>query len=277
MIAAAYSNHQEIAQALLSHGAAVNAVNSHSYSALHHAAWEGYLDMVELLLSIGADADSQTQDKNTPLSLACHGNHFHVLERLIQAGCSVNNVDKDLDTPLLYTSFNASFNSSQLLVVNGANPDHSNAEDCTPLWNAVYANSPETVELLLRANVRISVPSRGIDQHAQTEDATPLYPEPRSPLFVACLRGSYTIAKILVMAGTDLQAERWFFTNPLPAALTDDTVFHKWLTNEFTNPPSLKQTCRSHFRNTYRTTLVDIASHLGLPSTLCSYLLLHML
>lgn len=278
LIAAAFANHIEISRHLLDRGADVNRLNQQGYAAIHHAAWEGYLEIVDMLLEAGSNPDERTNDKNTPLSLACHGNHFEVTERFVFLTCNVNNIDKDRDTPLLYTTFNGCYQSSELLVRQGADPDHENTVRCTPLWNAVYSDSPQILELLLKANVRISVPSVGIDQHAQSEDMTSIYNEDKTPLFVACSRGLFTVAKILVLAGTDLQQEKWLRQSPLPPAVTDDEPFHDWITQKFITPAPLKGQCRALIRNlALGQALVDAAPHFGLPTTLLNYLLLNEL
>lgn len=62
--------HYEITEALLEHGADVNARQAGDFTPLHAAAQNGQPDMVTLLLACGADPHASNADGRTPLDIA---------------------------------------------------------------------------------------------------------------------------------------------------------------------------------------------------------------
>lgn len=60
----------DIAEALLRHGAQVNATQADGFSPLHGAAQNGQVEMIALLLAHGADPHARTTGGQTPLDIA---------------------------------------------------------------------------------------------------------------------------------------------------------------------------------------------------------------
>ena len=60
----------DIAEALLTHGASVNAAQADDFTPLHEAAQNGQVEMIELLLAHGADPHARKSDGQTPLDVA---------------------------------------------------------------------------------------------------------------------------------------------------------------------------------------------------------------
>ena len=125
------------------------------------------------------------------------------------------------------------------ILTPGADPDRENALCVTPIWNAVHSSELALVESLIQCNVRLCVASRGIDQEAETDQPTPIYATPRTPLYVACTLADRRIAERLLLAGADITAGGWFWSGDFPAQLRDDAHLLHWITHqvgELTNP-----------------------------------------
>ena len=274
---AACNNSKAIVEALLAHGCDVNKTTAHGYAPLHLAAWDGYTEIVNMLLTNGALHDNLEDDYNTPLALACHGNNFEVIQLLLPYGCNVNNTDKDADTPIHYVAYNGCLKSLKLLLDYNVNPDVRNKVQATPLWNAVHMKHPEVVYELVRRNVTLNVASEGIDEHAQTDHAVLIYTAPRTPLFVALDRGLFDVARFLVLAGTDMTGERWFWKREFP--ITFETAVRSGraqdeLLNLVCSPLSLKHICRTYIRQQCKLKVHDMVGQFEIPRILKDFLLL---
>jgi ankyrin repeat protein len=80
------ARHFAIAQALLEHGAEVNAKQQEGFTPLHEAAQNGQLEMVQLLLQHGADVDAPKDDGQTALAIAEQHGRQDVADLLRQHG-----------------------------------------------------------------------------------------------------------------------------------------------------------------------------------------------
>eukprot|EP00439_Symbiodinium_sp_Y106_P027889 s2080_g3.t1 len=67
-------------------GASVNAVDTHSWSALHYSAASGQLEVCKFLLQQGCDINSTLNDFSTPLMLAVEEGHLNVAQLLLTNG-----------------------------------------------------------------------------------------------------------------------------------------------------------------------------------------------
>jgi cytohesin len=249
--------------------------NVQGYTALHVAAWNGYCNIVQLLLDTGMNHDSRTQDGNTPLALAAHGDHTSVIDMLLPLGCNVNNADKDNDTPLLYATFNKNLEMVVKLVNAGANPDCRNKLNTTPLWNAVYTNSLRMVKYLLVKNVELEVASSGIDQHAHSDVATLIYPEPRSVLYVAADKSSMDLVMTLILAGYNIYQESWIMAHDFPEDNPNlQSQQQQMLLHFASSPPRLLALCRNFFRRKFQKKVIDCVNSLEVPKNLKDNLVL---
>lgn len=271
---AAYNDNATIAELLLSHNCDVNLPSVHGYMPLHFAAWEGHTKIVKMLLEAGAMYDLQTEDRNTPLALACHGNQLDVMKCLLPLGCNVNNTDKDKDTPIHYVTYNGCLSGLRLLLEYGANPNVENNVHATPLWNAVHMKHEDTVNELLRQNVRTNVASRGINQHSQGTHVVLIYTTPRTPLFVAFDRGLFSVAQELILTGLDLSQEDWFWRKEYPAALESVLETQKSVLAIAHSPLPLKMVARGYIRRHFGLGIHDAVHHMDIPTTLKEFLLL---
>lgn len=120
-------NRLDLAEALIRHGANVNAFapNAQNYNfktVLCLASEKGDLSMVDLLLRNGADPNNQFRDDKTALFYACENNHPKVVERLLDAGAFVNPIDAGFRTPLHEASNRNHHQVVHLLLERGADP-----------------------------------------------------------------------------------------------------------------------------------------------------------
>ena len=274
LMVATYANYTNIVKLLLEYNVNVHYSNSLGYQALHIAAWNGFIAILALLLNAGALPDVCTHDQNTPMSLAAHGNHFPVVEMLMSKGCNVNNADKDLDTPLHYAAFNGNMACVEKLLDNGADPEAVNRLDATPLWNAVYQGHLNVVKLLIKKNVALSVPSVGIEQHAQSAQVVTVFDIPRSPLWVASHRGNSEMALLLITGGCDVAHETWIGQQEFPGKCQENEMLKEVLLYYHSVPLPLTFQCRIILRRLAGRDLRKFVRRLMIPEKFRDFLLL---
>ncbi len=136
LINAAY-NHRGYsqAQALLAHGANVNAVNRCGQTALTVAAELNNVDIADLLIKHGAKVDARTSSSATPLVLAASGGNIESAKLLLAHGADIEAKQSDW-SPLIATVDNniinvgiqpledrpeELFDMAKLLIDHGAN------------------------------------------------------------------------------------------------------------------------------------------------------------
>ncbi len=83
---AAWYNHVSVIEALLAHGAEIDAVNNTGFSALHHAAEAGSPDAARALLARGADPSLTNFSGRGPIETARARGHTELVEILSAAG-----------------------------------------------------------------------------------------------------------------------------------------------------------------------------------------------
>ncbi|KAL3872906.1 hypothetical protein ACJMK2_036084 [Sinanodonta woodiana] len=276
LLLTAYDGQYDFMKAIIDHGADVNLENSMGYTPMHICAWNGHLDCIKLLLEHGAKHDNPTKDKNTPLALACHGNHPNIVEFLLSLGCKINNADKDLDTALIYATYNGMTSSVRSLLKFGADPNQVNRVNCSPLWNAVYNKHKEIVKLLLVENVILETASVGSDQQARSNEPVYIYPEPKSPLWVAASRGATDILLLLISAGYDIYKEKWLYNGSIPDEFAANNV-DKILLKYASSPPRLLSLCRNFFRKRFGRNVIEDVKSLDIPPSLKSYITMNAL
>jgi cytohesin len=203
----------------------------------HHA------EIVAMLLEAGADPNQPCgfRGKETPLTLAVeygnkmlvrqlieagadpnHGNlrdaaengRTEIVQMLLQAGSSPSEMNALMDAV-----GNGHTDIVQMLLENGADPDQEKV-----LQRAVWDGHVEIVQLLIDAGADINVSERSYDRTI----TTPLYaaalkgnvdivtslldaeadPDQGCPLYGACEGGHTVVARMLIDAGTDVNASR---------------------------------------------------------------------
>mmetsp|Transcript_107220 Transcript_107220/g.149465 ORF Transcript_107220/g.149465 Transcript_107220/m.149465 type:complete len:159 (-) Transcript_107220:61-537(-) len=86
LLEAARKGDLEAVERSVAEGASVNAVDTHSWSALHYSAASGQLEVCKFLLQQGCDINSTLNDFSTPLMLAVEEGHLNVAQLLLTNG-----------------------------------------------------------------------------------------------------------------------------------------------------------------------------------------------
>ena len=257
---ATYNSSNEIIELLIKHGGDVNKKDDKGYIAIHFAALNGRTDTVKILLRAGSKFDPQTEDINTPLAFAADGGHLETMKVFLPLGCNVNSVDKNKDTPIHYASYNGMKEGVKLLIEHGANPDARNRANASPLWNAVYMGRSDIVLELLQANVEMEVDSMG-------DTRLYYYDVPRSPLYVAIEHDCRIIVMLLIAAGYNIHAEKWFLEGNIPYS-EDNAPLVSEVARYIQTPNRLLTICRNYFRSMFGLGVCDKVDRLDIPRTL---------
>ena len=249
----------------------VSSEQHNHYSALHNCAWDGYVEGIELLLRYGADHRLVTPDGNTAVGLACHADWLTCAMYLLKLGCDTNCQDHDGDTALLYATCNGNWALVNSLLSHGADPGLGNKNNVTPLWNAVYSRSLESVRSLLLLNANPDIPCRGCNIFDR--DNINIYDTPVSPLFVAIHQEESSIAKTLVSAGCYMNALKFSIPNfHMYVDEWDDDDDKKWFEHVSSNPPSLLWWSKRAVRRSLPVNPKSIIESLPIPSSLKLYI-----
>lgn len=151
---AAASGQTSVVSALLSGGAAVDAVDDGQRDALYHAACNGQEDgsVVRLLLERGASPVRPAQGGVTPLMRSASGlsggTTMNVIAIVAYAD-DVNQQDEDGYTALFIATTEASAQSMRALLRAGANPNLANKRGHLPITFAAENGLVDRVQLLL--------------------------------------------------------------------------------------------------------------------------------
>jgi ankyrin repeat protein len=171
---------------------------------IHDAARDGAIQTVKKLIS-GDPSLRDARDENgcTPLIWACKGEHAGVVKYLIESGAEVNAADKDFTTALHVAAARGQSDVVEMLIDAGAGLDPPDYLKQTPLHYAAREGHVRVAEILV---------SRGADlEFRNAYERTPL-------LLVARESGSAPIARTLLDAGADVNAEDMSGSTPLELA-----------------------------------------------------------
>ncbi|KAH9055793.1 ankyrin repeat-containing domain protein [Lactarius deliciosus] len=214
-----------IARLLLKLGTDVNARDKDQATSLHFACSHGNFETALVLLDHGAEVNAQDVDRQTPLhrvSLAFNNTNPSIAQLMLERGADVNARDKDQATPLHLACYMSRFETAQVLLAHGAKADTQNADGQTPLHQISQIllavtddqEASGSVRLLLECGVGINA----LDNHQET------------PLHVACSKGIFKIAQVLIDHGADVSAHNADGQTPLhrvsqcPPSFTDGRV-----------------------------------------------------
>jgi ankyrin len=192
-----------VSRLLLERCADVHAQDKDHDTALHLAAFNGKLEIVKLLIDHGANTTAENEHGEIPLYLASRGqyvpqeNGVGIVQLLLERGVDINATDKHQNTALHSASSLGRLEIARVLLDRGAKPGPENDRAQTPLHLVSQGSywfqddGPGVAKLLLE---------RGADMHAQDgDDATPLH--------IACYRGRFDIARVLLEYDAKAQAE----------------------------------------------------------------------
>ena len=175
-------------QALIGHGAYIDAKRKDGTNALLRACGTGQSESVIFLLKAGADAKIAKTDGTTSLQVAVNGHcSKETLQALIQHGVDVNAVNNNGQTALLSACYTSQDASVKLLLTNGADPNVRDAKGCTSLHAAVHGRC--THEIIQEITRKSFVNATNIDN--------------QTALLLACSFRQYDSVKTLLEAEFD--------------------------------------------------------------------------
>lgn len=180
----------KILKYFLSQGADPNHCGPNGTSLLMAAALDGNLESVQTLLIAGADVCARTDAGEAILNLVCRSrlDRPEIMAALLDAGAELNVLDQWQCDVLRRAAEQGLPETIKLLIKAGLSPNQ-NAK-----------NHPPVLILAIRA---------GHESVAQSLVAQGANPEPgleTTPLMEALARRQYTLSKMLIAAGADLQA-----------------------------------------------------------------------
>jgi len=163
-------------------------------TALHWAAHWSNLEIVDQLLRAGADVDPVNDHGVTPLALACENGHAAIAGRLLDAGANPNAVlPVQGETVLMTAALAGSVEIVTMLLDRGAAVDaRTRQSGQTALMWAVSENHHQIVGRLVE---------RGADVHARSASGF-------TPMLFAAQQGNIEIARMLMAAGSGVNADR---------------------------------------------------------------------
>ena len=249
LMRAAGQGEQRIVDLLIHAKADVNISNtSEGSTALHEAAREGHYEIVCALLLGGAEKDALAIGGVSSLMRAVEGGHLSIVKKLLQAGAGVHTYTADEGCTALHWGARGGHDGIvSALLLGGADKDALDSDGKTPLMWAIMNCHLATMELLLNAEVNLSIEAprcdggmalhravlagkafvsalllRGVDVNCRLSDGT-------TALQYACQfkrAGVQEIVEMLLKCGADETAEcgRWY--DSLGSMLDDQGFTH---------------------------------------------------
>ena len=152
LMLASQNGHFQVAELLLNKEADLNVSNNKGFTALMLASQNGHYEVAELLLNKQANFNHTANNGWTALILASKNGHFEVAKLLLNKQANVNHTANNGWTALMLASKNRHFQIVELLLDANASPiiTDSYGTEISSLLVAVYHNSPDTVDVLLK-------------------------------------------------------------------------------------------------------------------------------
>ena len=176
---------------LLEKGADPNTRDEEGLPLLNIMIFRGLLDFVKVLVANGADVNSKDAQGTTPLHITAQENLPDIMRYLIDSGADINAQNANKATPLWFACALENVVLAQLLLNEGADPEIG-PPGLIPLFSACIANkTDQIVKLLIQNKAKVNVYGPG----------------GITPLHLACRKANVNIAKALLDAGADYNAE----------------------------------------------------------------------
>lgn len=190
--AAAKRGDKEIVELLISQGADLEAKDAAMMTALHYACEEGHLDVIEVLLNSKMNVNAPGSDKRTPLICAAAMGKFSAVQLLLKKKASSRCVDEAGMTAMHWAAFNGHTEIVSLLDQKKGLSAMTNIAGRTALHLGVMNSQFAVVELLLR--------KEDVSLEARCDSGL-------SPLHYACSVNNVEITRLLLTAGSDIEAQ----------------------------------------------------------------------
>ena len=181
------NNSKEAVQAIINHGAYINATNKENITAIMIACQMGYTDTMNVLLSAGADLNIAD---NTGATWICHaaiGGNKETLQAVINLGADVNTTNNNSKTVLMIACQKGHIDAMNVLLHAGADINSADNTGATWIHSAVIGDSKETLQAIINLGADVDTTNK----HGVTA------------LMIACSKGNIDIINILLNAGAD--------------------------------------------------------------------------
>ncbi|XP_071084414.1 ankyrin repeat domain-containing protein 50-like isoform X2 [Haliotis cracherodii] len=193
VIAAAWWEHRDVVEHLVSEGADVSLVDEDGNNILHYACWGGDVETVKFVLSLHvADINSRGGGSRTPVMAAAWWEHRDVVEHLVSEGADVSLVDEDGNNILHYACWGGNVETVKcVLSLHVVDINSRGGRSQTPVMMAAWRGHRDVVELLV---------SEGADVSLVDEDGN-------NTLHWACIGGDVeTVKCVLSLNVVDIDA-----------------------------------------------------------------------
>jgi ankyrin repeat protein len=188
---ACQNGHVEIVQLLLDQGANIDVAAAGGVTPLRLAARHGHTEIVRLLLSRKANPNSMCAGSRRPLHVAALSGHLDVVKVLLEHGASPDAVEEfTAITPLMMACQEGHTDIALTLIQHGANLNAQDVNGISGLFYAVTWGHTGVAKCLL---------DRGALHLA-------MYDSQRLPIHQAAHNGHFEIVRLLVEAGSPLDA-----------------------------------------------------------------------
>ena len=176
-------------QAVIDHGAHIDAKRKDGTTALLSACRTGQSELVMFLMEAGADVNIVKPDGNTCLHLAVHGHcSKETLVKIIEKGVHVDTLNNKGETALIRACYTKQTEPVKLLLEKGSDPNISNASGNSSIHAAVHGRcSNEALQEII---------THKADLDSQNNTG-------KTALSLACFYRQQDSARILLEAGSN--------------------------------------------------------------------------
>ncbi|MDR2942762.1 MAG: ankyrin repeat domain-containing protein [Treponema sp.] len=153
LVAAAYNNHLEIADLLITAGADVNMKDNTLQSAYLISTSEGYTELLTKTLKAGADVHCTDSYNGTGLIRAADRGHVEIIRELLKTAIRINHINRLgwtalLEAVILGDGGKRHTEVVRLLVDAGADVNLPDKDGVTPLAHALNRNFFDIIKIL---------------------------------------------------------------------------------------------------------------------------------
>ena len=202
----------DIAKALISAGANVNAENRYGVTPLVLAVTTGDASVVGALLKAGADYRVKVAETGSVLITAARTGNPEVIKLLLAAGADVNFADSySGQTALMWAAAQGHSDAVKALLAGGAKVDAQAHDKKTALFFAVRRGDIDSVKALIAAGADVNARIEPVDMPnceicKQYPAGTKFSPFGDSMLVIAVLNANFEVGDVLLNHGADPNA-----------------------------------------------------------------------